>query len=77
MIPKNKIRPYKIIRRVIHQISQTQFCRTDIFKKSVNNLGAKLYNKLPNHLKSLENLKPFRKQLTAFLLQQIFYSVDE
>jgi hypothetical protein len=27
---------------------QTQFCRTDIFKKSVSNLGTKLYNKLPH-----------------------------
>jgi len=25
---------------------QAQFCRTDIFKKCVNNLGTKLYNKL-------------------------------
>jgi hypothetical protein len=39
--------------------SQTQFCRTDIFKKSVNNWGTKLYNKLPNYLKNLENLKLF------------------
>ena len=38
---------------------QTQFCRTDIFKKSVINLGTKLYNKLPNYLKNL-NLKPFK-----------------
>ena len=30
---------------------QTQFCRTDIFKKSVFNLGTKLYNKLPNYIK--------------------------
>lgn len=36
---------------------QTQFCRTNIFKKSVNNLGTKLYNKLPNYLKNLENSK--------------------
>jgi hypothetical protein len=28
-------------------------------------------------LKNLENLKTFKKQLKAFLLQQIFYSVDE
>ena len=56
---------------------QTQFCRTDIFKKSVNNLVTKLYNKLPNYLKNLENLKPFKKQLKAFLLQQTFYSVDD
>jgi hypothetical protein len=36
-----------------------------------------LYNKLPNYLKNLENLKLFKKQLTAFLLQQTYYSVDE
>jgi hypothetical protein len=56
---------------------ETQFCRTNIFNKSVNNLGTKLYNKLPNYLKNLENCKFFKKQLKAFLLQQIFYSVDE
>ena len=31
---------------------QTKFCRTNIFKKSVKNLGTKLYNKLPNYLKT-------------------------
>jgi hypothetical protein len=56
---------------------QIQFCRTNIFKKSVNNLGTKLYNKLPNYLKRLENSKLFKKQLKLFLLQQTFYSVDE
>jgi hypothetical protein len=56
---------------------QTQFSRNDIFKKSVNTLGTKLYNKLPNYLKNLESVKHFKKQLEAFLLQQNFYSVDE
>jgi hypothetical protein len=56
---------------------QTRFCRTDIFFLSVTNFGTKLYNKLPNYIKNLENLKPFKKQLKAFLLQQNFYSVDE
>jgi hypothetical protein len=56
---------------------QTQFCGTDIFKKSVINLGTKLYNKLPNYTKNLENLKPFKKQHKAYLLQQTFYSVDK
>ena len=56
---------------------QTQFCRTNILKKSVNNFGTKLYNKLPNYLKNKENLKLFKKQLKSFLLQQTFYSVDE
>jgi len=56
---------------------QAQFCRSDIFKKSVINSGTKLYNKLQNYLKNLESLKPFKKQLEAFLLQQNFYSVEE
>jgi hypothetical protein len=44
-----------------------QFCRTDsLKKKSVNNMGVKLYNKLPNHLKNLENLQLFRKKLKFF-----------
>jgi hypothetical protein len=55
---------------------QTQFCRTNIFKKSVSNLGTKLYNKLQNYLKNLENSK-LKKKLNALLLQQTFYSVDE
>jgi hypothetical protein len=38
---------------------QTQFCRTDIFKKSVNIVGTKLYNKLPNKKKKLEEFKTF------------------
>jgi len=48
---------------------QRQFRRTDIFKKSVINLGTKLHNKFPNYLKNLDNIKPFKKQLKAFLLQ--------
>jgi len=36
---------------------QTQFCRTDIFKKNVINLGTKLYNKLPNYIKKLTEFK--------------------
>jgi hypothetical protein len=55
---------------------QTQFCRTDIFKKSVNNMGIKLYNKLPKYLKNLENTIFFNNQLKTFLLQQT-YSIDE
>jgi hypothetical protein len=65
-------------RKTRHRLDfQTQFYRTDIFKKSVNNLGTKLYNKLPNYLKNLENLKLLKKQIKAFLLQKTFYSVDE
>jgi hypothetical protein len=51
---------------------QTQFCRTDIFKKSVNNWGTKLCNKLPNYLRNLENLKLFKKQLKSFFITTDF-----
>ena len=56
---------------------QTRYCRTDIFKKSITNLGTKLYNKLPNQIKVLENLKLFKKEIKAFLLHHTFYSVDK
>jgi len=56
---------------------QTQFCRTNMLKKSVNNLGIKLYNRLPNYFKKLGDLKPFKKQVKALLLQQSFYSIEE
>jgi len=56
---------------------QTRYCRTHIFKKSLTNLGTKLYNKLPNYIKSLENLKLFKKEKKTFLLHHTFYSVDE
>ena len=32
-----------------------------MLKKSVNNLGTKLYNRLPKYIKNLEDLKPFKK----------------
>jgi len=48
-----------------------------MLKKSVNNLGTKLYNRLPKYIKNLEDLKPFKKQVKAFLLQQSFYSIEE
>jgi len=56
---------------------QTHFRRTNIFKKSITDLRTKLYNKLPNYIKNLENLKLFKKQPKAILLQHTFYSVDE
>jgi hypothetical protein len=43
--------------------------------KSVNNLGTKVYNKLPTYLKNLQSLK--QKKIKKFLLQHTFYSGDE
>jgi hypothetical protein len=43
-------------------------------RKSLNNMGEKLYNMLPNHFENLENIQLFRKKLYFFLLQQ---TIDE
>jgi len=55
----------------------TQFCRTTLFKNSSANVGIKLYNKLPNIMSILDKIQKFKRRLNYFLLQHIFYSVDE
>jgi len=51
--------------------------KTDLYKRSVINMGSKLYNKLPDYIKEIESYKTFRKQLKSFLLRHAFYSVEE
>ena len=54
-----------------------QYWRTEVCKNSVKNLGKRLYNKLPNHIKCIEDIQHFRRKLKLFLLQQSCYSVEE
>lgn len=56
---------------------RVQFCKTNFLKNRGANVGIKLYNKLPNKLKKLEKIQKFKRKLKYFLLQHIFYSVDE
>jgi len=51
--------------------------KSDINKKSVVNMGTKLYNKIPGYIKEMDNCKAFKKVLKSFLLYHVFYSVDE
>ena len=51
--------------------------KTEIYKKSVINMGTKVYNNLPKFLKEIDNYKAFKKELKLFLLLQSFYSVEE
>jgi hypothetical protein len=51
--------------------------KTEMYKKSVINLGTKVYNKLPKFLKEVDDYKAFKKQFKLFLLLQSFYSVEE
>jgi len=41
-------------------------------------MGSKIYNQLPNHIKDLVNKeKIFKKTLQRFLIENVFYSIDE
>jgi hypothetical protein len=50
---------------------------TDLYKRSVINMGTKLYNKLPGYIKEMDSHKTFKKELKSFLLLHISYSVEE
>jgi len=51
--------------------------KTELYKRSVINMGTKVYNKLPKFLKEIGDYKAFKKELKLFLLLQSFYSVEE
>jgi hypothetical protein len=51
--------------------------KTEIYRKSVVNMGTKIYNKLPGFLKEIDDYRVFRKKLKMFLLLKSFYSVEE
>ena len=54
-----------------------QVYSTDLFKRSVINMGTKLYDKLPGYIKGIDSYKTFKKELLSFLLLQTFYLVEE
>jgi hypothetical protein len=57
-----------------------QSYNTDLYKRSVINMGTKLYNKLPGHIKETDSYKTFKKELKSLLLLLLlhsFYSVEE
>jgi len=50
---------------------------TEVYKKSVINMGTKVYNSLPGFIKEIDDYKGFKKELKLFLLHHSFYSVEE
>jgi hypothetical protein len=54
-----------------------QSYKADLYKRSVVNMGSKLYNKLPYYIKKTDSYKTFRKELKSVLLLHTFYSVEE
>jgi len=52
-------------------------CNKSLFKKSVINMGIRLYNKMPTKIKQLESFWDFKQRLKLFLLDCPFYSLSE
>ena len=55
----------------------TQYCRTALYKNNYGNVGIKLFNKLPNSIKKVGKPQEFKRRLQKFLMQHVFYSIDE
>jgi len=55
----------------------TQYCRTNLYKSNYKNAGIKWFNKLPNTVKRIKKPREFKRRLQHFLMQHVFYSVDE
>jgi len=54
-----------------------QLHKTDLYKRSVINMGTKLYNKLPSYIKGIDSYKTFKRELKSLLLMHSLYSVEE
>jgi hypothetical protein len=55
-----------------------QSYKTDICKKTVINIGTKLYYKMPGYLKEMDNYEAFKTELKPFILfHAFFHSVEE
>jgi hypothetical protein len=70
----SNIHEYNTQRKVdIH----VQAYKTDLYKKSVINMGTKLHNKMPGYVKEVVNYKSFKKELKSFLLHHALCTVEE
>lgn len=47
------------------------------YEESPNYIGIKLYNRIPDFLKSIANIKAFKNETKKYLAVKCFYSVDE
>jgi len=53
-------------------ISMLNCKKLEIYKKSVINLGTKVYNNLPGFIKDIDDYRAFKKELKLFHLLQTF-----
>jgi hypothetical protein len=54
-----------------------QFCRTNVFKNGVMNIGIRLHNKIPSKIRKVGKIRHFKRVFRSYLAQHMFYSVEE
>lgn len=52
-------------------------CKINLQKKSVINMGIRLYNKLPKNIQREERYNSYKRKMREFLIDNAFYSLDE
>jgi hypothetical protein len=46
---------------------------TSLFKRSVMNMGIRLYNEMPTRIKQFDSFRDFKKEIKVFLRDHHFY----
>nr|CAH7756516.1 unnamed protein product [Callosobruchus chinensis] len=59
------------------ELLDVPFSRFNVTMKSPNIMGVKIYNALPDVIKSLSNMTDFKRSLKQFLLKKAYYSLAE
>jgi hypothetical protein len=54
-----------------------QFRRTNVSKNGVMNMGIRWYNKIPNKIREVREMRQFKRVFRSDLVQHVFYSVEE
>jgi hypothetical protein len=57
----------------VHTLSLT----SAYVKNGVMNMGIRLYNRIPNKIWEIEKMSQFKRVLRSYLVQHMFYSVEE
>jgi hypothetical protein len=50
-----------------------QFCRTNVMKNSVMNMGIRLYNRIPNKIREIEKMSQFKRVLRSLKMYDVSY----
>jgi hypothetical protein len=51
--------------------------RTALFRKNILGMAPKMYNKVPNNIRNIEDMTHFKNKLFEFLVKKAYYTVNE